>query len=98
MLIIGLQNLDKTSKEYRAYKQIIERFNRTFKSYYKIQTSFKSFDGALNYIPAFIINYNFIRPHSSINNKAPVNLNFLQNIDKIPDKWIAIIKKGIELN
>jgi transposase-like protein/uncharacterized protein YbaR (Trm112 family) len=96
--VIGLQNLDKTSKEYRAYKQIIERFNRTFKSYYKIQTSFKSFDGALNYIPAFIINYNFIRPHSSINNKAPVNLNFLQNIDKIPDKWIAIIKKGIELN
>ncbi len=96
--VVGLKNKDEVSKIYRAYKQIIERLNETYKYFYKIQRSFKTFRGALNYTTAFITNYNFIRPHSSLNNKPPVELHFLKHIDKTPDKWIEIINRAIKLN
>ena len=34
--VIGLTNDDEVSKEYRPFKQLIERLNRTFKESYRI--------------------------------------------------------------
>ena len=38
--VIGLTNEDEVSKEFRPYKQMIERLNRTYKSSYRKTNSF----------------------------------------------------------
>ncbi|MBO1695116.1 DDE-type integrase/transposase/recombinase, partial [Bacteroides uniformis] len=38
--VIGLTNNDAVSKEFRPYKQMIERLNRTFKSTYRVSCGY----------------------------------------------------------
>lgn len=52
--VIRLTNKDETSKEYRSQKQIIERFNRTLKYYYRPKGGFTSLDNANSYM-AFLL-------------------------------------------
>ena len=42
---------------------LIESFNKTFKSWYKKIKGFKSFESANSLISNFIFYYNFIKPH-----------------------------------
>lgn len=44
--VIGLTNDDKVSKEFRPYKQMIERLNRTYKASYRPTNGFANYDGA----------------------------------------------------
>jgi len=44
---IGLQNLDNESDEYRNFKQLVERLNRTYKYHTRPRAGFKSFYGAV---------------------------------------------------
>ena len=53
---------------------IIESFNDTFKSWYRPKRGFGSFKSANNLIATFIFFYNFIRPHSSLNNLTPAQV------------------------
>lgn len=53
---------------------LIESFNKTFKSWYKSKLGFKSFDSANNMVFMFVYFYNFINPHSSLNNLAPAQV------------------------
>ena len=89
--VIGLKNLDDESAEYREHKQIIERLNRTFKYHTQSQNGFASRNGAISKLVCFVTYYNFIRPHSSLNYKVPVELDELSNIDLIQDKWKKIL-------
>lgn len=50
---------------------LIESFNKTFKSFYKKVKGFKTFDSANNLINNFIFYYNFIKSHSSLNGLTP---------------------------
>ena len=45
--IIGLSNVDDTSEEYRPYKQLLERLNRTYKFHTRLPGSMKSLNGAI---------------------------------------------------
>ena len=90
--VIGLTNLDETSKEYRSQKQIIERFNRLLKYYYRPKGGFSSLDNANNYMVLFAIYNNFLRPNKALNWKTPVELPELESIDNMPNKWIELIK------
>lgn len=92
--VIGLKNLDQESKEYRQFKQIIERLNRTYKYHTRPRAGFKSFDGAVCLTTLFVGFYNFLRPHTYINNNVPVNLDCLNNLDLMPDKWLTLIKQA----
>ena len=89
--VIGLKNLDDESAEYREHKQIIERLNRTFKYHTQSQNGFASSNGTISKLVCFVTYYNFIRPHSSLNYKSPVELDELSNIDLIQDKWKKIL-------
>lgn len=89
--VIGLQNLDSESEQYRAFKQLIERLNRTYKSHIRQAHGFSSSNGAIALTTLFVTYYNFLRPHSSLNYKVPVPLDFLKGIDTIQAKWIKII-------
>lgn len=53
---------------------LIESFNKTFKSWYNTKQGFSSFESANNLICVFIFFYNFLRPHSGLNNLTPAQV------------------------
>ena len=89
--VIGLQNLDKESEEFRPFKQIIERLNRTYKYHVKPSHGFNVVNGAVALTILFVTHYNFLRPHMSLNYKTPIQLPELQDISTIQGKWAKIL-------
>lgn len=89
--VIGLQNLDKESEQYRPYKQMIERLNRTYKYHVQSQNGFGSINGAVAKLVLFVTHYNFLRPHKSLGYRTPVKLPELSGLDRIQNKWVKII-------
>ena len=53
---------------------LIESFNKRFKSWYKKIKGFKSYDSANSLISNFIFYYNFIKSHSSLSNLTPAQV------------------------
>lgn len=94
--VIGLTNQDDISKEYRSQKQIIERFNRTLKYYYRPKGGFTSLDNANNYMVLFATYNNFLRPNKTLDWKTPVQLPELDSISNMPNKWIELIRLASE--
>lgn len=92
--VIGLTNQDDTSREYRSQKQIIERHNRTLKYYYRPKGGFTSLDNANSYMILFSTCFNFLRPHSALKHKVPVEIPELKNCTNMPNKWIELINLG----
>lgn len=90
--VIGLLNLDEESTQYREFKQIIERLNRTYKFHVRPADGFGSLNGAMALTTLFVTHYNFLRPHSAINYNVPIHIPGLDTIDTIQTKWIAILK------
>lgn len=94
--VIGLTNDDAVSKEFRCIKQIVERFNRTFKSYYRVTCGYGSENGALYGVSLWVAYYNFLRPHP-YNYWRPLNeLDILSNAGNMPAKWQLLIYLGQE--
>jgi transposase-like protein len=89
--VIGLQNLDSESEEYRPFKQLIERLNRTYKHHIRAACGFKESNGAVTLTTLFVTHYNFLRPHMSLNYKVPVPLPLLEDIQTIQGRWSKII-------
>lgn len=89
--VIGLTNQDDTSRQYRSQKQIIERFNRTLKYYYRPKGGFTSLDNANSYMVLFATFNNFLRPNKALDWDTPVQLEELKNISSMPNKWIQLI-------
>ena len=89
--VIGLQNLDAESEEFRAFKQLIERLNRTYKYHVRPAAGFNSNNGAVALTTLFVTHYNFLRPHMSLLCKPPVHLPELETISTIQGKWAKII-------
>lgn len=92
--VIGLTNQDDISKEYRSEKQIIERFNRTLKYYYRPKGGFSSLDNANSYMVLFATYNNFLRPNKALNWHTPVELDELKSISNMPNKWIELLNLG----
>ena len=92
--VIGLKNLDEESTEYRSFKQIVERLNRTYKYHTRPRAGFKSFDGAVALTTLFVAYYNFLRPHTTMDHCAPIKLNALNNNLRMPDKWVSLIQQA----
>ena len=92
--VIGLKDLDDQSREYRSFKQLVERLNRTYKYHTRPRAGFKTFDGAVALTTLFVAFYNFMRPHSSLNNSTPVSLDALKDHSLMPDQWVALIEKA----
>jgi len=89
--VIGLQNLDNESEEYRPYKQMIERLNQTYKYHIQAQNGFGSLNGAVAKLMLFVTHYNFLRPHKALNYETPILLSELSVMSTIQSKWIKIL-------
>ncbi|MCF6175429.1 MAG: hypothetical protein L3J71_06660 [Victivallaceae bacterium] len=57
--VVGLENIDKESTEFRRFKQIVERLNRTYKYHTRPRAGFKTFDGAVCLTVLFVAFCNF---------------------------------------
>jgi len=93
--VIGLQNNDPESEEYRTFKQLIERLNRTYKFHTRPRAGFKSFDGAVVLTTLFVAFYNFMRPHGRLKDQMPpVALPCLQHKKLYPEMWVTLLRKA----
>ena len=68
--VLGLTNDDAVSKEYRPFKQIVERLNRTYKASYRKTNGFDNIEGANYDLALWVAYYNFLRPHKRNNYKV----------------------------
>ena len=96
--VIGLQNLDSESEEYRPFKQLIERLNRTYKFHTRAACGFNTRNGAISLTTLFVTHYNFLRPHSALDYDVPVPLGELQDIDTLQGKWAKLLQMAFSLN
>ena len=95
--VIGLKNEDDESAEYRQFKQIVERLNRTYKYHTRSRSGFKNFNGAVALTVLFVTHYNFLRAHSSLKYKCPVQVSELDNIKTIQGRWGKILDMALDL-
>ena len=91
---LRLTNDDAVLKEFRPYKQMIERLNRTYKQSYRPTNGFDNYDGANYDLALWVVYYNFFRPHKHVKYQALNKVDMLDNADNMPDKWQLLIFLG----
>ena len=69
---------------------LIECFNKQFKAWYKTKQGFSSFEHANNLISMFIFFFNFVRPHSGLNNQTPAQVAGLNLSKKQKRKYLLV--------
>ena len=93
--VIGLTNDDAVSKEFRPFKQLIERLNRTFKATYRVTCGYDNDDGSYLSVALWVAYYNFLRPHALYHWQRPLNkVEMLEAADNMPAKWQLLIFLG----
>ena len=92
--VIGLTNDDAVSAEFRPFKQLVERLNRTFKASYRVKCGFDNLDGANYDLALWVAYYNFLRPHSSLGYRVLNKVEMLEGADNMPGKWQLLIYLG----
>jgi len=89
--VIGLENLDAVSKQFRPFKQLIERLNRTYKYHVRPACGFATRNGAVALTTLFVTHYNFLRPHLSLGYRVPIPLPELSSITTLQGQWNKIL-------
>lgn len=89
--VIGLENLDAVSTEFRPFKQLIERLNRTYKYHVRPACGFATPHGAVALTTLFVTHYNFLRPHLALGYQVPVPLPELHSVTTLQGKWSKIL-------
>ena len=92
--VIGLTNDDAVSKEFRPFKQMVERLNRTYKASYRSTNGFDNIEGAGYDLALWVAYYNFLRPHKHAGNKVLNEVDLLKGVDNMPGKWQLLIFLG----
>ncbi len=87
----ALTNDDEVSKEFRPFKQMIERLNRTYEASYRTTNGFDNIDGANYDLALWIAYYNFLRPHKHNNYKVLNKVDELSNTNNMLGKWQLLI-------
>jgi putative transposase len=91
-VVIGLENNDAESADFRNLKQIIERLNKNFKKYLYKSEHFASTQGATAAAVNFVAYFNFIRKNSRLHNQIPVPIDSVVNPNNQPAQWVRLIE------
>lgn len=92
--VIGLTNDDAVSTEFRPFKQVVERLNRTFKESYRCTCGYDNFDGANYSVALWVAYYNFLRRHSFFNYSVLNRVECLDKVENMPGKWQILLHLG----
>lgn len=90
--VIGIKNKDEISKEYRPFKQIEERLNRTYKQNYYGTNGYQTLEKANEYMVLYVAFFNFLRQHSSLGYKVSVEDDLFEADSLMPDRWLKLIE------
>ena len=90
--VIGVKNNDETSKQYRPFKQVEERLNRTYKQNYYGTNGYDKLECANSYMILFVCFFNFLRKHSSLGYKTPVDEGWFSEDMLVQDRWLKLIE------
>jgi putative transposase len=93
--VIGLENLDATSTQFRPFKQLIERLNRTYKHHVRSACGFATRNGAVALTTLFVTHYNFLRPHLALHYRVPVPLPPLNSVATLQGRWNKILELAL---
>ena len=93
--VIGLTNDDAVTREFRPFKQLIERLNRTFKASYRVTCGYDNYDGANYALSLWVAYYNFLRPHMVFGRTLNPHKE-LMAADNMPGKWQVLMRLGQE--
>lgn len=92
--VIGLTNEDAVTTEFRPYKQLIERLNRTYKESYRKTNGFDGYEGANDDLSLWVAYYNFLRPHKHNHYHVLNSVKEIQSAGNMPGKWQIMIYLG----
>ena len=70
----GVKHIRVESFKDDISNNLIECFHKQFKAWYKTKQGFSSFNSANNLISMFVFFFNFVRPHSALNNLTPAQV------------------------
>jgi transposase-like protein len=91
-IVIGLENNDDQSADFRNLKQIIERLNKNFKKYINNSEYFGSTNGLLSAALIFTAHFNFIRKNSVLGGNIPVSIPTINSQQNQPCRWIRLLE------
>lgn len=90
--VVGLRDDDEVSRQFRSFKQMIERLNRTYRYHTRSCSGHKSVNGAVALTTLFVAHYNFLRPHQALGRRVPLPLPELDGIRTIQGKWLKLLQ------
>jgi len=91
-VVIGLENNDDQSTDFRNLKQIIERLNKNFKKYINKSEHFGANKGVLSNAIVFTAHYNFIRKNNQLNGSIPVSIETINVQQNQPYRWVRLLE------
>ncbi len=86
----GVKHIKVESFKDDISNNLIESFHHQFKAWYKTKQGFNSFDSANSLISMFVFFYNFVRPHSALNNLTPAQVAGLSLTKKQKRKYLLV--------
>ena len=89
--VIGLQNNDEQSTEFRALKQLVERLNRTYKFHTRPRAGFKNMEGAVVLTTLFVLYHNYMRPKSRRTNSPPIKHDLFDGLTTSQERRSKIL-------
>jgi transposase-like protein len=93
--VIGLENLDAVSTQFRPFKQLIERLNRTYKYHVRPACGFATQNGAVALTTLFVTHYNYLRPHLALGYRVPIPLPELSSVTTLQGRWHKILELAL---
>jgi len=90
--VIGLENRDEVSTQFRPFKQLIERLNRTYKHHVRSACGFATHNGAVALTVLFVTHYNFLRPHLALRYRVPIPLPNLDSVATLQGKGNKVLE------
>lgn len=90
--VVGLRNTDEQSAQFRDFKQIIERVNRTYRYHTRSRSGHKDINGAKALTTLFVAHYNFLRPHRTLRNRPPLTMPELEDVETLQGKWLKFLQ------
>jgi transposase-like protein len=93
IIVKGLRARGVPEDAFLLYKDLLERFFRTFKQRYRRTLSFCNLNGAVAFCILFVVYYNFFRPHTRLDGETPVSMLESQNVLQ---NWQQLIQEALK--